>query len=304
MENRHIVHQLLEQSLGANKVMRDGELVFFCPFCHHHKQKFQVNLENQHWHCWVCDKGGRKLSTLLYRLNVNKKVIKQVNELLGTIEHRSKTDSDDTIFLPKEFVPLYTSSDSLIRKHALVYCKKRNITKFDILRYNIGYCETGLYSNRLVIPSYDINGSLNYFVARDVFKNSTMKYKNPMVSRNIIMFEMLTSFDNPIVLVEGVMDAIAIRCNAVPMLGKFPSKTLLAKLLTHKPKVYIALDSDANLDANKLTMHLQSNGVDTTKLTFEKDQDPSSIGYKRFWETTTNTSTSFSDLMRERLYAN
>lgn len=305
MENRHIVHQLLEQILGSNRTMRDGELVFYCPFCHHHKQKFQVNLDNQHWHCWVCDKGGRKLGVLLYKLNVDKHKIQELNRLLGTIKpvYEQKTDNT-SVALPKEYIPLYANSDSLTRKHALVYCTKRNISKVDILRYNIGYCSDGPYANRLIIPSYDIAGTLNYFVGRDLFKNSTLKYKNPMVNRNICMFETLVSFNHPIVLVEGVMDAIAVRKNAIPMLGKFPSKVLMQKILTSKPKVYVALDSDATSDANKLTMLLQSNGIDVTKLNFVDGEDPSSIGYEQFWKMTTEKTTSFSDLMRERLYAN
>ena len=305
MENRHIVHQLLEQILGSNRTMRDGELVFHCPFCHHHKQKFQVNLDNQHWHCWVCDKGGRKLGVLLYKLNVDKEKIKELNRLLGTIKSTFKEKVDNvTVSLPREYIPLYVNSDSLTRKHALVYCSKRNITKVDILRYNIGYCNDGLYANRLIVPSYNVEGVLNYFVGRDLFKNSKLKYKNPMVNRNICMFETLISFNHPIVLVEGVMDAIAVRKNSIPMLGKFPSKTLMTKILTNKPKVYVALDSDATTEASKLTMLLQSNGIDVTKLNFKDGEDPSSVGYEQFWNMTRQKSTSFSDLMRERLYAN
>lgn len=305
MENRHIVHQLLEQILGSNRVMRDGELVFYCPFCNHHKQKFQVNLDNQHWHCWVCDKGGRKLGILFYKLNVDKNTIKELNRLLGTIKTTfTEKNENVTVSLPKEYIPLYVSSNSLTRKHAIAYCRKRNISKIDILRYNIGYCNDGIYANRLIVPSYDINGILNYFVGRDLFANSKLKYKNPMVSRNICMFETLVSFNNPIVLVEGVMDAIAVRRNAIPMLGKFPSKRLMTKILTNKPKVYVALDSDASNDANKLTMLLQNNGIEVTKLNFEEGEDPSSIGYKQFWKKTKQKTTLFSDLMRERLYAN
>ena len=78
----------------------------------------------------------------------------------------------------------------------------------------------------------------------------------------------------------------------------------MQKILTSKPKVYVALDSDATSDANKLTMLLQSNGIDVTKLNFVDGEDPSSIGYEQFWKMTTEKTTSFSDLMRERLYAN
>ena len=56
---------LLESVLGKSKSARGGEeAVFKCPSCNHHKKKFQVNLQNQHWHCWVCNAGGRKIIPL------------------------------------------------------------------------------------------------------------------------------------------------------------------------------------------------------------------------------------------------
>ncbi len=37
----------------------------------------------------------------------------------------------------------------------------------DIIKYNIGFCNEGPYGGRVIIPSYDDNGKLNYFIARD-----------------------------------------------------------------------------------------------------------------------------------------
>ena len=42
-----------------------------------------------------------------------------------------------------------------------------------------------MYDNRIIIPSYDSDGKLNYFVGRDI-DNSKLKYKNPPVSKDVI----------------------------------------------------------------------------------------------------------------------
>ena len=73
------------------------------------------------------------------------------------------------------------------------YIKNRGITNKDIIKYNIGYCEDGEYRNRIIIPSYDSNGNLNYFVGRD-FYDSKLKYKNPKVSKDIIGFDLFINW--------------------------------------------------------------------------------------------------------------
>ena len=303
MSNGLSVHHLLEQVLGSSHRLRNGELAFYCKFCNHHKRKFQVNLNNQHWHCWVCNVGGRAIRPLLYKLNVSKQLIQQVSDSLKDHKPVYTKQTDDTIRLPEEFDLLYsTNPDSMLRKHAMQFCKSRNITVQDIARFSIGYCTKGAYANRLVIPSYNENGFLNYFVARDFFKNSKMKYKNPPVSKDVIVFENLVTFKKPIVLVEGVMDAIAVRRNAVPMLGKFPSKTLMNKLVKYKPQTYIALDSDASRDALDLCNMLLDYGINVTNITFNNDEDPSSVGYEQFWKMADKPHTKFSDILRGKLY--
>ena len=55
----------------------------------------------------------------------------------------------------------------------------------DVIRYGMGYCEEGLYANRIIVPSYSSDGELNYFVGRDIYEGG-MKYKNPPVSKDIV----------------------------------------------------------------------------------------------------------------------
>ena len=143
---------------------------------------------------------------------------------------------------------------------------------------------------------------MNYFVARDIFPDSKMKYKNPPVSRNIIPFELFVSWEHPIVLCEGVFDAIAIKKNAIPLLGKFPSKKLVMKIMESGVKdIYIALDEDAKEDALKLSEFMIGYGKNVYLMNMDT-KDPSDLGFRKFWKQIKITNqTNFSDLIRSRL---
>jgi DNA primase len=304
MYNTHLL-ELLEQIFGNGYKLKNGEIAFHCKFCNHHKKKLQINLENQKWHCWVCNSGGQKIVQLLKKLNVSQNIIKNVLELLDeyvSYDTQKEKETQHGLSLPKCYKPLYKHSDSLVRKHALKYLKQRGITQREIIRYQIGYCDDGLYQNRVIVPSYDKDGNLNYFVARDIFPDSKMKYKNPPVSRDIIPFELFVSWEHPIVLCEGVFDAIAIKRNAIPLLGKVPSKKLIMKIIESKVQyIYIALDKDAKEDSLKLAEFMINYGKYVYLLNLDK-KDPSEMGFREFWGTADNSKqTGFSDLIRSRL---
>ena len=296
---------LLEKVLDKSFQLKNGEQAFYCPFCHHHKKKLQVNVETQKWHCWTCNVGGHKVYQLLRKVNAPKSLIKEALQLVDEYVSYEK-DQEETkynVSLPKEYKPLWITSKDPIYRNAIYYLKQRRIGPQDILRYSIGYCDSGPYSNRIIIPSYDECGKLNYFIARDIFPNSKFKYKNPSMSKDVVMFELFINYDEPIVLCEGSFDAIAIRKNAIPLLGKFPSKSLVMKLVKKKvKKIYVALDEDAHKDAVKLAKFLMDSGIQTYLLDM-KDKDPSDLGFTHFWERIEDTQqTTFTDVIRRKLY--
>ena len=297
---------LLEKVLMKSYQMKNGEHAFHCPFCNHHKKKLQVNLETQKWHCWVCNAGGHKIGILLRKINAPKQIISEVLKLLGDYKGVSKEKEEKTeynVSLPQCYKPLWEKSEDPLYKNAIHYLKKRGIEGIDILRYSIGYCSSNGYSNRIIIPSYDADGKLNYFIARDMFPNSKFKYKNPPMSKDTVCFEMFINWNEPIVLCEGAFDAIAIRNNVIPLLGKFPSKTLVTRLVEKRVKtIYVALDEDARQDAIKLSKFLMDYGISTYLLNM-KDKDPSELGFTKFWEILNSTQQSkFSDIIKGRLY--
>ena len=296
---------LLEKVLGNGYKLKNGEHAFYCPFCNHHKKKLQVNLETQKWHCWTCNLGGHKIGILLYKINAPKQIVKDVLQLLDEYVSYDKQKEEVTkydISLPKCYKPLWVKNEDPLHKNAIYYLKRRGIGPVEILRYSIGYCSSNGYANRIIIPSYDGDGKLNYFIARDMFPNSKMKYKNPPMSKDTIAFELFINWNEPIVLCEGVFDAISIRKNVIPLLGKFPSKTLVKKLIEKKVKtIYVALDEDAKKDAVKLSKFLMDYGINTYLLNMS-GKDPSELGFKHFWNILKQSKqTKFSDLIRSRL---
>jgi len=297
---------LLEKVLNKGYQMKNGEIAFYCPFCNHHKKKLQINLETQKWHCWVCNKGGYKVGILLRKINAPREIIKQVLQHLDEYVSYSKDKEEVTeyeVSLPKHYKPLWIKTNDPLYRNALVYLKRRGVGVREILRYSIGYCNGGRYSNRIIVPSYDTDGKLNYFLARDMFPNSKFKYKNPPMSKDTVCFELFINWNEPIILCEGVFDAISIRRNVIPLLGKFPSKTLVKRLVEKKVKtVYVALDEDAKKDAVKLSKFLMDYGI-TTYLLEMNGKDPSELGFKEFWNIIKQSKQSkFSDIIKGRLY--
>ena len=280
--------------------------MFWSPFISHHKPKLQINTQTQKWHCWVSNQGGHNLFQLFKKLKANREQFTELGELVGSPKSLSLSSNrgkvnDKILRLPNEFKPMWTNGGGIIQKHSWVYLQNRGITKGDILRYGIGYCDGGLYSNRVIIPSYNSDGELNYFVGRNIY-NGGMKYKNPPVSKNVIGFDLFINWEEPIVLCEGVFDAMAIKRNAIPLFGKTVMTNLKKKIIEFRVKIiYLALDNDAILDAVKISDEFISNGIEVKMMKFD-EKDPSETGFsKLLYLINRTTETRFSDLMRIRL---
>src|SRR6056300_2035911 len=163
--------QLLDKVLKSRgqSLKKSNEYMWWSPFTQHHKPKLQINIQTGKWHCWVSNQGGHNLFQLLKQINANKSLYKELSDVLGTSYYtgKDKEKKDITLNLPKEAKPLWDESESLQRLHALKFVMERGLDMSDILRYNLHYCLDGLYQNRIIIPSYDSDGVLNYFVGRD-----------------------------------------------------------------------------------------------------------------------------------------
>ena len=291
MVNELLVN-LVNSVLGTGKRTARGNQAYHCPFCHHSKPKLEVNFTenkqgNNPWNCWVCGKKGKKISTLFKQIEVSPEIFAQLKPLVKSGSDVEEVISSTIVELPKEY-KIFT--DDITSRHALAYLKKRNLSKSDLLKYNIGYCEYGLYKNMVIIPSYDSTGRLNYFTARSFEKDPYIKYRNPEVSRDIIPFELFINWDLPIILCEGPFDAIAIKRNAIPLFGKNLQPSLMKKIVTSKvQKIYIALDNDAIKKALEFCELLLNEGKEVYLVEL-KGKDPSEMGFEHFTKLIQNTS--------------
>jgi len=296
---------LIDRVLNSKgrRLRKADEYMYWSPFVSHHKPKLQINVQTQKWHCWVSNEGGYNLFQLFKKVNVRKEYYSELVELVGNAPRYKKHTnvSKEVVQLPNEFKPLWNGTDSIVKRHALSYLYKRDIDNSDILKYGIGYCDEGLYSNRIIIPSYDSDGQLNFFVGRD-FYSSKMKYRNSPTSKDIIGFDLFINWDEPIILCEGVFDAMAFKRNAIPLFGKTAMKTLHKKIIDCRVKtIYLALDNDAIAAAIKISDYFINNGIKVKLMKFE-EKDPSETGFESLLYLINRTKqTKFSDLMRLKL---
>jgi DNA primase len=268
----------------------------------------EVNLtENREgknpWHCWACDVRGTTIYSLFKQLKTDVSKFTELKSLVKTSKSIKETQVVSSVSLPNEYISLNNVNNSgIMARHALAYLKNRHVSKYDIIKYNIGYCKEGLYKNMIIIPTYDADGRLNYFTARSFEKEPYVKYRNPSASRDIVPNEHLINWNIPIVICEGLFDAIAIKRNAIPLLGKNIQSSLMKKIVTSVvDKIYIALDRDAIKQALKFCERLMAEGKEVYLVDLQ-DKDPSEMGFENFTKLIQKTvPLTYYDLMEQKL---
>jgi DNA primase len=300
-----LLKQLLESILGRSKSARGGdEAVFTCPSCNHHKKKLTFNLLSQKFQCWVCGYKGHRAFQLLKKANAPGAAfgtLKEIDQQYSFKKQVKQKVDANTLMLPKEVIPIMSSS-AVLSRHALHYLDQRGITPQDVVKYDLHYCEQGELRNMVIIPSYDKDGFLNYYVGRSFDKNAYIKHKLASSTKDIIGFEMYINWDLPVILCEGAFDAMAIKRNAIPLFGKKISTTLMKKIIESKvEKIYLALDEDALKDAFNHAETFMSYGKQVYLIEMG-DKDPSELGFEQFTKLLHNaTKLTTSTLMKKRL---
>ena len=299
---------LVNSVMGSGKATARNNYAYHCPFCHHHKPKMEVNLtENREgknpWYCWACDVRGTTIYSLFKQLKADVSKFTELKSLVKTSKSIKETQVVSSVSLPNEYISLNNVDNSdIMARHAIAYLNNRHVSKYDIIKYNIGYCKTGLYKNMIIIPTYDADGRLNYFTARSFEKEPYVKYRNPSASRDVIPNEHLINWNVPVILCEGLFDAIAIKRNAIPLIGKNIKSSLMKKIVTSVvDKIYIALDRDAIKQALKFCEKLMAEGKEVYLVDLQ-DKDPSEMGFENFTKLIQKTvPLTYYDLMEQKL---
>jgi DNA primase len=265
MDEFDTIVEIISEFLGEPKKVYENtsQVSWDCPVCDEgaNKGNLEVNIEKSVFHCWSCgdyegthgslgklfDKFGNKKQKKLYQVLKPETIVKR--------ERKKKT-----LKLPDGFTLFKDSSKVYpIRRQAMNYLKDRGVTDEMIERRGIGFCDKGDHSGRIIIPSFNNDGVLNYYISRSWNPMSKAKYKNPQDEKDkIIFWENLIDWNKDIYLVEGAFDGLFLD-NSIPMLGKHMSELLFETIYT-KAKGDIILCLDADAWENSVKLYHELNG--------------------------------------------
>jgi hypothetical protein len=198
---------------------------------------------------------------------------------------KPKKKKNEILYLPKEYEFVLTSKHKKA-KEALKYLKERGVGEEEIYFWKIGICSSGDYENRIIVPSFNVDGKLDFFVSRAYSAEAWPPYILSKVPKSEIIFnELSIDWNKEITLVEGVFDAFTAGRNSIPLLGssiKEESK-LFQKIIEKKPKLYLCLDADAKKKSLKILEKLVQYDVEVCLIWLDYE-DINVIGREKFLE--------------------
>ena len=259
---------ILESFLGDyRKHNQDtGQVAFDCPVCSAEKNlpngdgkgNLEINYNKNMFKCWACPDTNHMHGPVvkLLKKHATPKNLRDYLLVKPDADVIANHEREEIIVtLPEGYKKLSECTGKEYNYYsAMNYLKSRGITDWIIKEFNIGFTTKGAFFNRIIIPSYDIEDKLNYFIARWFPKDyNKLKYLNPTAEKQQIIFnENKVNWDSTIYIVEGVTDHIVIP-NSIPLLGKIISDKLLEELHDKAQSlIVIVLDGDAYEDAKIL----------------------------------------------------
>ncbi len=262
-----------------------GQISFDCPVCAEEKGldsgdgkgNLEINYGRHVYKCWACSETHGTHGPLgkLFDQYATKGQ-KKVYNLIKPEELKQEDVRRPKLRLPEGFTTFKDSNPRFIPHiEAYRYLTSRGVSDEMIEKYNIGYTVNGDFAYRIIIPSYNLDGQLNYFVARS-WVPKKMKYKNPSVPKDEIIFnEGRIDWDKDIFLCEGAFDSFFLD-NSIVMLGKKMSKLLFETLYAKANKnIIICCDGDAFEDGVRVYAELNGgrlyNKIKIVKLPLDKD---------------------------------
>lgn len=283
--NMQRVYNILTSILGDSKQgVYDKNITqyqFNCPYCADEKGgvdgKFnlEISFALGKFHCWSCgnagpisklikSKGGKALLDEYINIINDIKETQYFN--LDLFKDNGDFFTEKILHLPKTFKKIDISKCK--SKALLDFLNKRKITQNIIDYYNIGRTtwdeEDWTWRDRIVFPSYNIMGDLNYFIGRTFKDNDKRgKYKNCDADKyQILLHEDKIQWDADIYLVEGAIDCIYYP-NSISLMGKsLSTKSIVYSKLKEKANanIIIVLDGDTTIDEVKRIYRILDRG--------------------------------------------
>jgi len=240
-----------------------------------------INAETGLWKCWSCDESEGMQGNLPYLIRIKTgcswkraaKIVQGEASIYDSIENlkgklvydesTAKKRKDESVPVvvdyPYEYCNIIEGEYNIYWEHYYDYLKCRHISKRTMERFDIGFCTSGVYGGRVVVPVRMLDDISRGFVARAIddepeLEDEVTKYLYPKgmeVTKCIFNYDNLKK-NKPIIVVEGVFDAMHVWQfknlmfkNVCSILGSRISSYQLDRLASLKPDVvYWLLDGD------------------------------------------------------------
>jgi hypothetical protein len=272
---------------------------FWCPFCKHpdaKKRKLAVRLEDGVTHCWVCNWSARSPLRLVPVVGADRELREKLTEIfgdVGAVEGDEPVVEEVVAELPSDFTLVCDEIDRGVRHPdklaSIRYLEKRGVTYNAAKYFRLGLSNQSVFRRRVIFPSFDGNGSLNYVTARAVDDDTTFKYFNTQTQRsNLVFNEVDVAWNRELVLVEGPFDLLAcVGMNAVAMLGSWLDENYLLfnRIVANRTPVVLAFDPDATKKQEKVARRLLQYEIPIRVVDWSEhasDVDPAKVGHEAF----------------------
>lgn len=281
--------EFIESVFGSGILSNAGaNISVTCPFCVKEqgaevvgtKKKLVIKTDNFFLHCWVCEYKSRNLVGILKKFFPNH--LPKYYELFDDSDYVSSDfdissdnihiKENEELNLPEGFVLLapyfnmkYIPNINVFK--TIKYLISRGLTEKDLWYFKLGISTKDFkFKDRVIFPSFDKTGKLNYYTARTIlgFKKHKKKFLNPNIPKEKVIFnELNINWKEPLTLVEGPFDLTKSNENTVPLLGSTFNEDfiLFQKIIENNTPVILALDNDAKKKTKKIAALLHSYGI-------------------------------------------
>lgn len=249
-----------------------------CPICdkNNGKLKLAIRTVDDLTHCWVCGWSSRSLIPILIKFYKDKADEYKNNFCDIKFEFE---EIKDELRLPNDYVLLAAEKDRRKYFNFFGFLKSRNINEKDLWRYKFGVSQNEMYKNRIIIPSFDRNGNLNYFTARAIYDSKIRYLTCGHAKTEIIFNEIYLDFKKPIKICEGPFDMIKLGSNATCLQGSEfnENSKLFEEILFYETPVILCLDSDMKLKSQMIARKLQEYNLKVKILDLGNRHDPGEL---------------------------
>lgn len=251
---------------GGSLDVRGANIAVECPSCGKTgKRKLSIHLETGRCHCWVCGLRAKRVSSVIYKHISHDVAAEYRRKCEGVhLEDADEEDEDEKppkLELPADFLPIFSqaSESDPDARRAAKYLIRRGLSLDDIVRFRLGTAPS--VRRRVVIPSFDAEGFVNFFTSRAIDPDTTLRYANCQVKKTDIVFnELNIDWRQELVVVEGPFDLMKCPDNATCLLGSSLSvgNLLFQRVVSNHTPVVLALDADMRAKTQKIAELLYS----------------------------------------------